>query len=62
MYVISGSSLTKVTIDCKASYRLILTIICTVMMAVYLVAAGIIRYCSSIQRIFLRRINHKLFF
>ncbi|KAA6391118.1 MAG: hypothetical protein EZS28_013356 [Streblomastix strix] len=41
--IVEGSSLTKVTIDCKASYRLILTIICTVMMAVYLVAAGIIR-------------------
>ncbi|KAA6355271.1 MAG: hypothetical protein EZS28_049202, partial [Streblomastix strix] len=41
--IIEGNAHTTVTIDCNKSYRLILTIICTVMMAMYLLVCGMIR-------------------
>ncbi|KAA6374249.1 MAG: hypothetical protein EZS28_030224, partial [Streblomastix strix] len=41
--IVEGNPHTAVTIDCNKSYRLILTIICTVMMAMYLIVCGIIR-------------------
>jgi hypothetical protein len=41
--IVEGNPHTTVTIDCKKSYRMLLTIICTVMMATYLVVGGMIR-------------------
>ncbi|KAA6357875.1 MAG: hypothetical protein EZS28_046598, partial [Streblomastix strix] len=40
--IVEGNPLTAVKISCNVSYRLIFTIICTIIMALYLVAAGLI--------------------